>query len=95
MSMTAQSEQIECGKSVLRNGKAMVYTAIGGIIMYKAVRLRVMPTMGNAADCMGCYFSDAECNKRGVPHISCYKHGHMCTESMRKDKQHVIFIEEI
>lgn len=41
----------------------MVYTAIGGIILYKAVKLRVMPTMGNAADCMGCYFSDAECNR--------------------------------
>jgi len=70
----------------------MVYTAIGGIILYKAVRLRVVPTMGNAPDCLGCYFSDGECNKRGVPHISCFTHGHMCTQSLRKDRQHVIFI---
>lgn len=72
----------------------MVYTAIGGIILYKAVRLRVVPTMGNAPDCLGCYFSDGECNKRGVSHIPCFTHGHMCTRSLRKDKQHVIFIED-
>lgn len=72
----------------------MIYTAIGGIIVFKAVRLRVMPTMGNAADCMGCYFSDAECDRRGVRRMSCFRHGHMCTAGARKDRQHVIFIEE-
>lgn len=66
---------------------------VGVTFRYKSVSLKVEATKFNDANCYGCYFSDSECNKRGVPHISCYQHGYLCTKNLRKDGKHVTFVE--
>lgn len=67
--------------------------SVGVTFRYGIVSLRVEAAPYNEPTCYGCYFSDSECNKRGVPHISCYQHGYLCTKNMRRDGKHVTFVE--
>jgi len=71
----------------------MTYTEIGGMITYEGVKLKVVPSIFDRAECSGCYFSDYERDKRHLPRLSCCTHGNMCTKHSRKDGRHVVFVE--
>lgn len=71
----------------------MTYTEVGGMINYEGVKLKVVPSTYNKAECFGCYFSDNERDKRNLPRLSCCAHGNMCTKHLRKDGRHVVFVE--
>lgn len=79
----------------MENKKRLVkYVPIGFVTNYDGIKLKVVETPYNKAECTGCYFSDWERHKRGLAKFSCYAHKMLCTSHLRKDKKHVIFIEK-
>jgi hypothetical protein len=69
------------------------YYQIGSVIQYGHTSLKVIPQDYNIPSCNGCFFSNHNQEKRHTK-TSCYVHGIACTAHMRRDKKHIILVEE-
>lgn len=69
------------------------YFPVGSMIMYHETILKVVAQEENEALCDGCYILRAF-QRRHREYISCYVHGISCTASRRKNRKHIILVEE-